>query len=428
MRSGIFSRLSFADTDNDSPFIALRMPPGLLPPIHRLVIIRRHNRRLLQTPFAPMLSRTLRLLSITSSAFFLAISAFAASDPHTIVIGQAIDLSSQNGNIGRDYVAGIKTCFDALNTAGGIDGKRILYIVRDDQGKPALAVKAATELIEREQIDYLFGGVGDDIVQAVLNAPAFTRSQLALYAPLVDAIELNNPRVLFWRPGYRQEIRHILAHFSQLGMKDVGIVYQDAPAAQQAFRSLSAELRGRGLTLTGTAHIGSNDRQNAQEAGRLAASQPGFVIMIADTIGSALFLKEFRKSAPQTFVAGTSLINLEMLRELAGARAVEWAVFSQVVPNPNNGKTQIQLEHLAMMKKYRDEAASSLTLEGFAAARTLVKAIQRSKRSPLAALQELMAQDATIDLGGLRIAASPKNNYLSNYLDIALFKKNALVF
>jgi hypothetical protein len=83
------------------------------------------------------------------------------------------------------------------------------------------------------------------------------------------------------------------------------------------------------------------------------------VIVIGDTIGTALFLKEFRKSAPQTFVAGTSLTNLETLRELAGLRAVEWTVFSQVVPNPNNSKTALQLEHLNMMKKYRDEPPSA---------------------------------------------------------------------
>jgi ABC-type branched-subunit amino acid transport system substrate-binding protein len=375
-----------------------------------------------------MILRLFRLCFIASTALFISTSALGADDANTIVIGQAIDLSSPNANIGRDYVAGIKTYFDSLNAAGGINGKRIRYVVKDDQGVPAVAVKAVTELIERDQIDFLFGGVGDNVTQAVLNAPAFARSNLVLFAPLVDALDVNNPRVLFWRPGYAREVRHILDHFSQLGMKDIGVVYQDTPSTQEAFRSLSKELGARSLRLTGTARLGADERQNAQEITRLATTRPGFVIVIADTISSALFLKEFRKTAPQTFVAGTSLINLETLREVAGARAVEWTVFSQVVPNPNNGKTPVQLEHLNMIRKYRDEPASSLTLEGFVAAKTLVRAIQRAKRSPRAALQELMAQDATIDIGGIAVSASGKNNHLSSYVDIALFKKNVLVF
>lgn len=369
----------------------------------------------------------LRFFAIASTSFLLASSA-AAEEPNTIVVGQAIDLSSQNASVGRDYVAGIKTYFDALNAAGGVNGKRIRYVVRDDQAQPAVAAKAVTELIERDQIDFLLGGVGDSTAQAVLNTPAFKRSNLMLFAPLLDAVELNSNRVLFWRPSYQQEVRHILSHFSQLGMTDVGIAYQDTPWAQQAFRNLSSELRGRGVKLNSSAKLGNNEKLNAQEATRLAGSKPGFVIVIADTISTALFLKEFRRTAAQTFVAGTSLINLETLRELAGARAVEWTVFSQVVPNPNTGKSSIQLEHLNMMKKYRDEPPSSLTLEGFTVAKTLVRAIQRSKRSNQAALQDLMNQDVNIDLGGLSVTGSPNSKHLSGYLDIALFKKNGLVF
>lgn len=375
-----------------------------------------------------MISRFLCSFSIASAAFMMSSAAFSAEEANTIVIGQAIDLSSPNAAIGRDYVAGIKTYFDALNSAGGIGGKKVRYVVRDDQAKPAVAVKAVTELIERDQVDFLLGGVGDNVTQAVLNAPAFKRSNLVLFAPLVDAIELNNNRILFWRPGYLQEVQHILSHFAPLGIKNVGIVYQDGPTTQEAFRSLSTELRGRGLNLTGTVRLGSNEKLNAQEASRLASTQPDFVIVIADTIGTALFLKEFRKFASQTYVAGTSLINLETLRELAGARAVEWTVFSQVVPNPNTGKTPIQLEHLTMMKKYRDEPPSSLTLEGFVVAKALSKSIQRSKRSTRMALQDLMAQDTNIELGGLSVNVSGKSNHLSSYVDIALFKKNGLIF
>lgn len=355
-------------------------------------------------------------------------TALSAEDANTIVIGQAIDLSSPNAAIGRDYVAGIKTYFDALNSTGGIAGKKVRYVVRDDQATPALAAKAVTELIERDQVDFLLGGVGDNVTQAVLNSPAFKRSNLILFAPLVDAVELNNNRILFWRPGYVQEVQHILSHFAPLGIKDVGIVYQDGSASQEAFRSLSAELRGRRLNLAGTVRLGSNEKLNAQEASRLAATKPGLVIVIADTIGSALFLKEFRKFASQTYVAGTSLINLETLRELAGARAVEWTVFSQVVPNPNTGKTPIQLEHLTMMKKYRDEPPSSLTLEGFVVGKALAKVIQKSKRPVRMVLQDLMTQDTNIDLGGLTISTSGKSNHLSGYVDIALFKKTGLVF
>jgi ABC-type branched-subunit amino acid transport system substrate-binding protein len=82
-----------------------------------------------------------------------------------------------------------------------------------------------------------------------------------------------------------------------------------------------------------------------------------------------------------------------------------------------------------MMKKYRDEAVSSLTLEGFAAAKALAKMIQQSKHANHLALQEMPTLNANIDLGGISIVCSPSTNRLSTYLDIALFTKgNDLMF
>jgi branched-chain amino acid transport system substrate-binding protein len=182
------------------------------------------------------------------------------------------------------------------------------------------------------------------------------------------------------------------------------------------------------LKLTATARIGNDNLQLAAEAKRLAQSRPGFVVVMADSIGTALFLKEFRNHDAKTFVAGTSLINLSTLREVAGPKAVEWTVFSQVVPNPNSAMSLLQSEHINMMRKYRDEAVSSLTLEGFAVAKSLSKTIQHYKKNGRSALQDLIAQNGDIDLGGLSIVSSARTNYLSSYLDIALFKKSALVF
>jgi branched-chain amino acid transport system substrate-binding protein len=356
------------------------------------------------------------------SMTFYALPASAAGNP--IVIGQAIDLSGPNGSIGRDYVAGIKTCFDMINASGGINGRRIQYVVRDDHGRPDVSSKLAAELIERDQAEYLLGGVGDDAVRAVTGSPVFRSSGQILFAPLAASDYGPREHVLFWRPSYQQEVRHILNHFDKLGIRNVAVAWQDNASNADAWKSLNAELAARAITPSATARIDADGAHIAQEAERIAAARPGVVLVIADTINTALFLKEYRKHNPQSFVAGTSLINIDTLQELAGAKAIEWTVFSQVVPDPGAAKSPIQVEHLNMMRKYRDEAVSSLTLEGFAAAKALVKAIEHARASGHA-LQDLIGRNGTMDLGGLTVAASGERNRLSNYLDIALYRKGA---
>ncbi|GGI17962.1 ABC transporter substrate-binding protein [Oxalicibacterium faecigallinarum] len=348
-----------------------------------------------------------------------------ADTQDTIVIGQVIDLSSPNASLGRDYVAGIKTYFDMVNATGGINGKKIHYIARDDQSSAIVAARLTTELIENDRIDYLLGGIGESVTRAVLDTPTFKRSRLQLYAPLVSASSLKpGGKLVLWRPDYLHEVQHMLSHFGGLGITRVGIALQDEANNRQTLALVTSELKQRGLQLIGTARITVNEQQTEAEARKLAATSPGVVIVIGDTINTGMFLKAFRKSAPKIYVAGTSLINLETLRELAGSRAVEWTVFSQVVPNPNTGKSVLQREHQTMMVKYRDEPPSTLTLEGFAVAKTLAMTIRRGKQT--GTVQDL-GSNGSADLGGMAVRGST-NQSLSSFVDIALFSKNGLLF
>ena len=336
-----------------------------------------------------------------------------AASPGTITIGHVIDLSGPNGAIGRDYVTGLRTSFDAMNSAGGINGKRVQYLVMDDGGDSAKTPKLVTDLIERNKVDMLVGGIGDDAVWATLEAPAFKRSKLTVLAPLADII---HPRVTHWRPSTLQEVRYLLGYFEKLGIKQVGIAYQQSHLPVNALNELTSEIKRRGISVSGTVRLDADNAVTRLEAQKLAAAKPGFVVMIADTINSAVFVKAFRAADAKTFIAGTSLVDLSTLREIAGIGAVEWTVFSQVVPNPLGAKTPVQIEHATMMKKFRDEALSSMTLEGYLVGKTLAKTVFSG------ALR-------TVDLGGLVIQSDAAASSQSAYIDIALFKKGVgLIF
>lgn len=343
----------------------------------------------------------------------------ASADDNPIVVGQAIDLSGPNGSIGRDYVAGITTYFDSINVKGGVNGRKIRYIVRDDRGEPAEAARLATELIRQDRAAYLVGAIGADATRAIVAAPAFRESKQVLFAPLADSAGMPRDRVLFWRPSVEREFLFVLDYFQNLGIKQVGIALQETQQHTAAFQFVNKEIKRRGMTLAGVAKIGADPRATQAEAHKLGAAGARLVLTIADTIGTAQFLKAFRQRDAATFVAGTSLINLSTLSELAGAMATEFTVFSQVVPNPGSTASVLQSEHIEMMKKFRDEPASALTLEGFSVAKTLVKAIQMERGG----LQAMVSNKVSIDLGGMTMQSGDTANNMSRYVDIALFKR-----
>lgn len=359
----------------------------------------------------------------------LALPSVRAENARDIVVGQSIDLSGPNGSIGRDYVAGITTYFDSVNAAGGVGGRHIRYIVRDDQGKPERATTSVNDLLDNEKAGYLMGGIGSEAVDAALRATSFAHGSQILFAPLSEPSTGSSARVLFWRPGAEQEMRYIFSYFGKLGIRDVGIAWQDTAVNRDLYKVVLGEIARRGMTLSGVAKLSSSNDSIARQAESLAARTPHIVVVVADALSAGVFLKRFRQFAPRTFVAGTSLLNLETLKEIAGSNAMEWTVFSQVVPSPLGKQSLIQIQHSAMMKKFRDEALSSMTLEGFAAAETLVRAIGMESPGERDGLQKLMARKGALDIGGMAIMPSSADRHLSPYLDIALFSRSGgLVF
>lgn len=358
-------------------------------------------------------------LCLVSLLFALILPPAMAAN-NAIVVGQAIDLSGPNGSIGRDYVAGITTYFDSVNVKGGINGRKIAYVVNDDRGVAADSARIVGALIKEQQADYLLGAIGSEATEATLAAPAFAQSRHVLFAPLSDSSGAPRSRVLYWRPSIESEFLFLLVYFEKMGYKQVGIALQETAHNTKAFQFLSAEMRKRKMTLAGVAKIAGGAASVDEQARLLSAAGAKLVITIGDTFASAQFLRAFRKYDPATFVAGTSLTNLTTLSEIAGARATEFTVFSQVVPNPGSAMSALQSEHIEMMKKFRDEPVSSVTLEGFAVAKTLVRMMRQDAAGKG---RPLTANLATLDLGGMTVGAPEGANNMSRFVDIALFKR-----
>lgn len=365
------------------------------------------------------LQTLVRFTLAVALALGLSQTSSALAGEKSIVVAQSIDLSGPNGAIGHDYVAGLTSYFDSVNQSGGVNGRKIRFIVRDDHGDANLAIAATRELIEQEKPQYLLGGIGPEVTRAVLGSPAFLRSNLMMFAPLTDAQAAFGNRALVWRPSKEQEMQYIFSYFDKLGIKNIGVAYGDSPYYQEAWAYVAKEIHQRGMKLTGSIQFSSNNP--APQALKLAQTRPDIVICLLDTINTGLFLKSFRKHASKTFVAGTSLTNLATLAEIAGNNAMEWTVFSQVVPNPNAASSAIQIEHAKTMRKFRDEAISSMTFEGFAVAKTLVHAMQNTPGNGSADLQTLTRSN--IDLGGLRLVRTDGAANLSQFVDIALFRR-----
>ena len=96
-----------------------------------------------------------------------ALPAFAAD---TIKIGLVTALSGQSARAGEALTRGLTIAIDELNAAGGVLGRKFELVTRDDEAVPAKGVIAARELVHKEKVAVLFGGLDTPVSIAICRS------------------------------------------------------------------------------------------------------------------------------------------------------------------------------------------------------------------------------------------------------------------
>ena len=314
------------------------------------------------------------------ATLFVSTTAFACLDARAagneIVIGEIIDQSPAWIEAGRDYVAGAKTYFDLVNSEGGVNGRKIVHVVKDGAGKSAEIARAVGELLGEGHADVLFGNIGDATMRSMLEARTAEKQNVVVFAPLTG-LPSTQRQVKTMRASYADEARSMVRHFSGLGLSSFCVVTtpgEEQKASLAALREAAAAINRQLTCEAGIDDSGSDARRTAQA---VIKARPQAVIVLGDTAVVGNFIREFPFKSLGIAVGALSVVNHTALIEIAGPQAARGVVITQVVPAPQREAVPIVREHARAMRKFRDEPPSHLTLEGFIAAKTLVEALRR---------------------------------------------------
>jgi ABC-type branched-subunit amino acid transport system substrate-binding protein len=95
-----------------------------------------------------------------------------AADPGVsatqIVIGTTTPLTGPASPGYKDVAPAAQAYFNYVNANGGINGRKIKYVVKDDQYNPAKTKSATSELILRDKVFAIFGALGTPTHSAVV--------------------------------------------------------------------------------------------------------------------------------------------------------------------------------------------------------------------------------------------------------------------
>ena len=212
---------------------------------------------------------------------------------NSIKIGTVTDLSGALASWGVSATNGIRMRFDEANVAGGVNGRRIEFIVEDMQYQIPIAIKAADKLMTSDKVFAFISTLGtppnNAIMKGVLDAG------FPYLFPLSAGLAMSEPphplRIPFLLND-RDTMRGAVKYFSDRGAKKIcyQVMANDYGAEVEAGIKSAAERLGLTITASG--------KHRPTETEFTAA-----VLQLRNSGCQALFLGTVARDATQIYTA-----------------------------------------------------------------------------------------------------------------------------
>lgn len=339
-----------------------------------------------------------------------------------ILIGQTAGYTGMVAAPVKEITDGAKLYVDATNARGGVYGQKIELISLDDKFDPKLAAENARILIEEKNVLALFLGRGTPTSEAIL--PIIEKAGVPYLAPSTGAMSLHEPvkkYVFNVRAPYQAEAILAVKHLSTLGITRIGVVHVDDSFGKDG---LAGVLKGFETTNAKALFVEKYDRTKpdfSTIAPRAAKDNAQAIIFVGSTGAVSEGLKALRAAGSTAQIVTLSNNAVGSFAKTLGENA-RGVVVIQVFPGERNMGHPFVSEALTLASAKGIKELTPSMLEGFAAAKVLVEALNRTGPNPTREkLQRTLENFKPYDLGGKLVVEFTTTDHTGlRYADLSI--------
>ncbi|BCG03637.1 hypothetical protein PPGU19_082050 (plasmid) [Paraburkholderia sp. PGU19] len=238
--------------------------------------------------------------AVAAASFAVASSAALAQE---IKIGFNGDLSaSPSAQSGQAAVLGMQAAIADINAAGGVLGKKLALVVRDDVSQPPKSIQNMTDLIDNEGVVAVFGPTNSG------NAMAWKHIVNQKKIPVVDNVSAGTDITKPMSPGAdnymfrvsmvdREQIAALMAYVKKNSTesKKVGFMSETTGYGQGGLRDMKDIAQAQGLTPVDIEQFGVGDTDMTSQLNKLKAAGADTVIIWAQGTPIAQVMRSMEK-------------------------------------------------------------------------------------------------------------------------------------
>src|ERR1700744_6526311 len=302
----------------------------------------------------------------------------------TILFGQAAALEGPSSALGQGMRQGILAAFAEINARGGVHGRKLELISRDDGYDPDRSAAQTTKLIEEDKVFALIGAVGTPTTS--VTVPIAAAKNVPFIGPFTGAEFLRAPdlhNVVNIRASYGAEAEAWVKHLTEdLHIKSIAIFYPAYSYGRDGLAGVKLALEKRGMELTAEGTFERNTPAVAPAMRTLKRAEPEAVVMIGTYGPCAEFIKLARKSGFNPVFVNISFVSANALANELGPEG-QGVVVSQVVPFPWDASIKVVADYQAAEKALDPNLKPDfISLEGYLSGRLVGAALEMAGPNP----------------------------------------------
>lgn len=226
--------------------------------------------------------------------------AWAQAPKTPIKVALVAAMSGGSALSGEAIKRGLSVAIDEINAKGGLLGGRPLeLVIRDEEGNPSKGVTAAREVIEREKVVAVFGGLHSPVGLAML--PVFHELQVPYIGTWAAATNITRngrtPNYMFRVSANDDIVDEFLVQYAteRLKRKKPGMILENTPWGASNQEGLTKWLGKAGAQPAGIEKFNWNDPDMSPQLLRLKNAGADALIMVANAPEGAQVVKSKAK-------------------------------------------------------------------------------------------------------------------------------------
>nr|WP_317846707.1 ABC transporter substrate-binding protein [Pseudomonas sp. GL-RE-29] len=224
----------------------------------------------------------------------MAVLAGAQASEPPIKVGLVAALSGQSAKSGEALTRGLTMAINEVNASGGVLGRPLELVRRDDESNPSKGILAARELVQREKVAVLFGGLDTPVSLAIV--PLVNQMKvpfMGIWAAGTKITENGAADNFVFRVSAVDELvdEALVKYGVDKGMKKPGMILINNPWGESNEAGFKRALEKRGMANAGVERIQDSDLDVVPQLTRLKNAGADTLLLVGNVSPSAQVVK-----------------------------------------------------------------------------------------------------------------------------------------